>query len=92
MDQHTLYESLAKSGFQVLEFLDHPGSFGSWYVCVKRGHKEFRLVFDGRDSLLSLQQQVPSAGWLDIRTQIVSGKQTGFIDLGISWLQECTSA
>ena len=92
MDQHALYESLAQAGFQVSEFVDHPGSFGSWYVCVKRGHTESRLVFDGRDSMLSLQQPGPSTGWLDIRTQTVSGQQTDFITLGISWLQECTSA
>ena len=92
MDQHALYESLAQAGFQVLEFVDHPASFGSWYVRVNRRHKEYRLVFDGRDSMLSLQKLGPSAAWLDIRTQTVSRQQTDFIALGIYWLHECTSA
>lgn len=89
MDQRPLYESLTRAGFQVLEFLDHPAAFGSWSVSVKSRHVEFRLVFDGRDKSLSLQQSKLGSGFLEIKSEKTSAQQSEMIALGISWLQEC---
>jgi hypothetical protein len=63
MDQAVLYDAIAQAGYTVLEFSDHPGSFGSWYVTVKRKGSVFRISEDGRDSCLTLSRQKPTNEW-----------------------------
>ena len=92
MDQRLLYESLTRAGFQVLEFVDHPVSFGGWSVNVKVKHKEFRLAFDGRDKSLTLQLAHPGTGWADLKFQKATEPPAELVALGLSWLQECQHA
>ena len=92
MDQLPLYESLSKAGFKVLEFSDNPGSFGSWSVCVEKKHKSFRLLFDGRENSLSLQQLNSSGGWLDLQSHQASNQFSEQIALGVSWLIDRVTA
>ncbi len=88
MEQRPLYEALTHAGFQVLEFSDHPASFGSWFVSVKWRHTRFRLAYDGRDGSLSLQQANAGADWVDLQTQKAPPHEGGLITLGLSWLQD----
>jgi hypothetical protein len=92
MDQRLLYEALTRAGFQVLEFVDRPASFGSWSVNVKVKHKEFRLAFDGRDKALTLQLAHPGTGWADLKLEKAAGPPAELIALGLAWLQECLHA
>ena len=67
----------------ILEHHYHYESFGSWWFVFKQSGKKFRIVFDGRDKYLSLEQSVVvhkiKADW-----QSINGKQltdAGFDDL-----------
>jgi hypothetical protein len=42
----------------VLEHGYSDESFGSWWVIIKKGSHKFRLVFDGRDSRLFIEESV----------------------------------
>jgi hypothetical protein len=53
LNQQSLYRVIDDSGFRVLEFADHPGSFGSWYIIFDRGHNKYRASYDGRDQSLA---------------------------------------
>lgn len=67
MDQAVLYDAFARAGYTVLEFCDHPGFFGSWFVTVKRRDTVFRIAEDGRDSWVTLSRQMPTNEWETIR-------------------------
>jgi hypothetical protein len=63
VNQAKLYDAIAKAGCTVLEFSDHPGFFGSWYVIVKRKGLIFRISEDGRECQLAFSKKNPSNEW-----------------------------
>lgn len=46
----------------ILEHSYNYESFGSWWFTFKRSGKKFRIVFDGRDKHLSLEEAVAAGG------------------------------
>ncbi len=43
---------------EILEHHYHPESFGSWWFTFEKARNKFRIVFDGRDRNLSLEQKI----------------------------------
>jgi hypothetical protein len=43
-------------GFVVQDAKSTPAAFGSWYICAVAQGKSLRLVWDGRDGALFLQE------------------------------------
>lgn len=52
---------LQEFGFEPLRQTEHPESFGSWYVVFPVGADEYRIVWDGKDRMLVLQQSAGSS-------------------------------
>lgn len=71
MDKTTLYKAINDAQYSVEEFAASPQVFGSWHVVFNRGNQSFRIVYDGRDSFLSLERKVTLNDWQDI-TYVVS--------------------
>ncbi len=46
--------------FELAEEQYSPKSFGSWYVEWQKGHRYLRLVFDGKESWLRLEEKTLS--------------------------------
>jgi hypothetical protein len=67
MNQADLYNAITKAGYVVLEFSDHPGFFGSWYVIVKRKRSIFLISEDGRECWLTLGKKNLSNEWVTLR-------------------------
>lgn len=71
MDKAALYKAINDAQFSVEEFEAPPRVFGSWHVVFNRGNQKFRIVYDGRDSFLSLERNRTLNDWEDI-TYVVS--------------------
>ena len=51
---------------ELMELQYQPQSFGSWYIIVRKSGKQFRIVFDGRDSNFALQASSADKKWSEI--------------------------
>lgn len=54
MNQLALYSTIAKAGYKILMFEDHPQFFGNWRANVERNRLVYEIVSDHRDGWLSL--------------------------------------
>jgi hypothetical protein len=52
---------------QILEHNYNPESFGSWWFTFRRKGRVYRMVFDGRDNFLSLQDAANNFHDMDSR-------------------------
>jgi len=58
---------LAPLSAQILEHHYNYESFGSWWFTFRRAGREFRIMFDGRDEWLFLQDAADDFRDIDIR-------------------------
>jgi hypothetical protein len=56
---------LAKVPAQILEHNYIYESFGSWWFTCRYSSSEFRVVFDGKETMLAVQKATES-GWMDL--------------------------
>jgi hypothetical protein len=68
------------SGFpaQVLEHHYHDDSFGSWEIVFRFKGRKYRLVFNGKDGLLSFEEKA-GTGWIEIMS--VQAEKPGTDDM-----------
>ena len=66
MNNEHLYNTFTQAGFQIFEFMDSPGSFGSWCITVLKGHDKYRVVYDGRDKVITLEKQDKKNTWVEV--------------------------
>ena len=63
MDQHKLFNMLARAGYSVIDFQDHPQYFHSWRATISLSENLFQIVSDGRES------------WLELKLMLDEGKE-----------------
>jgi hypothetical protein len=68
-------EHLKSAAAQILKHEYHYQTFGSWWTVFRRHGEKYRLIFDGRDTLLILQRfaaEGPHAeDWNDIEGKTI---------------------
>jgi hypothetical protein len=67
-------------GLQVDDFVAALGSHGSWLVQITRDGEPHRVIWNGKDRLLSLDRALPRGGWEQIQACTVATQDApGFI-------------
>lgn len=70
----------ASLGLQVHTFVAALGGFGSWLVEVTRDGERHRIIWNGKDSRLSLDRALAHGGWEELRAcAVASADAEGFI-------------
>jgi hypothetical protein len=70
----------ASLGLQVDTFVAALGGFGSWLVEVTRDGERHRVIWNGKDSRLSLDRALAHGGWEELRAcAVASADAEGFI-------------
>jgi hypothetical protein len=80
-DFDTMAADLAECGYLVSDSRYDGAAFGSWWIVVESGVARFRVIWDGRDRWLLLQQErahnSPSdPEWLDVWVERLVEGQT----------------
>ncbi len=63
----TLTEACEACGFDVDEFVAAQGGFGGWLLHLERGRVRYRLFWNGKAGLLSLEEHRERGGWQELR-------------------------
>ena len=67
-------------GCEYERLISAQGPYGTWLVEFRRGGEQQRVLWNGKDAIMVLQQQRPGGGWDDPREVEVSVQdQNGFI-------------
>lgn len=64
----------ASCGCDVEDYLAAAGSYGSWLVRFSRDERRQRLVWNGKDGLLVLEQATAGPEWNELASNPVSGR------------------
>lgn len=89
MKQKPIYKAILESGYKIVAFADHPQYFDSWYVVLQQNRRILRLCYDGRKTLLAIQEKGDDAQWKDIKHQKIPELDAAReISLCKKWLTE----
>ena len=71
MDELEFKHLVTSLNYKVKKFESHPQVFGSWLAVIKADKKEYRIVYEGRDTHLQLQKVSGRNKWLNIKGQYI---------------------
>ncbi len=78
----------ADAGCSVQDYIAAAGAYGSWLIRFSRGQARQRLVWNGKDAVLVLEQATTGIDWDELRRCPVAERDTaGFIAAVQSLLQ-----
>jgi hypothetical protein len=63
-DFHAACLRLEEAGFDIREAVYHERAFGSWLIELSKPRR--RLIWDGKDRILAVQQRRMLRGWTDL--------------------------
>lgn len=64
----------AGCGCEVEDYIAAAGAYGSWLVRFERGGHRQRLVWNGKDGLLILEQATTAVDWSELGSSPVAGR------------------
>ncbi len=64
-----LTEACEACGFDVDEYVAAQGGFGGWLVHLERSNTRYRLFWNGKAGLLSLEEHRDRGGWQELRSK-----------------------
>lgn len=70
----------ADAGCDVQDYIAAAGAYGSWMIRFSRGRAKQRLVWNGKDGILVLEQATTGIDWDELQSCPVAERDTaGFI-------------
>ncbi len=67
MQRSDILAKFGEAGYEMWDCRYDPDVFGCWYVVIMSRGRQFRVIYEGRDGLLLLQEATAEFGWRDVK-------------------------